>query len=25
LAALVAKVREVLDAPGDGRNRESGG
>jgi two-component system cell cycle sensor histidine kinase/response regulator CckA len=25
LAALVAKVREVLDAPGDGRNRETGG
>ncbi len=24
LAALVAKVREVLDAPGDGRNRETG-
>jgi two-component system, cell cycle sensor histidine kinase and response regulator CckA len=25
LAALVTKVREVLDAPGDGRNRETGG
>jgi two-component system, cell cycle sensor histidine kinase and response regulator CckA len=25
LAALVAKVREVLDAPGDGRNRETSG
>jgi two-component system cell cycle sensor histidine kinase/response regulator CckA len=25
LAALVAKVREVLDAPGDGHNRETGG
>jgi two-component system cell cycle sensor histidine kinase/response regulator CckA len=25
LAALVAKVREVLDAPGDGRNQETSG
>jgi two-component system cell cycle sensor histidine kinase/response regulator CckA len=25
LSALVAKVREVLDAPGDARNRETGG
>ncbi|MFZ0957875.1 MAG: PAS domain S-box protein [Candidatus Sulfotelmatobacter sp.] len=25
LAALVAKVREVLDAPGDGRSQETGG
>ena len=25
LSALVAKVREVLDAPGDGRDRETGG